>query len=154
VPPFVTFQDNYVDRSSFGVQLSTPSSGLTRVLLVDDNEAILARATDVLTPGCEIVGTAKDGASALKAAEALQPEVIVLDISMSRMNGFEVASRLREAGSTAALVFLTVHYDEDFVMAARAAGGIGYVVKPRLASDLMRAVQEARAGRPFVSAID
>jgi DNA-binding NarL/FixJ family response regulator len=50
------------------------------------------------------------------------------------------------------VVFLTVHDGEDFILAARAAGGIGYVAKPRLGSDLMFAVQEARAGRPFVSA--
>jgi DNA-binding NarL/FixJ family response regulator len=50
-------------------------------------------------------------------------------------------------------VFLTIHQDEEVVSAARAAGGIGYVVKPRLASDLIFAVREARAGRSFVSAI-
>ena len=99
------------------------------------------------------MGAVTDGPAALEAAEALQPEVIVLDISMSGMTGFEVAARLRAGGSTAALVFLTVHEDEEVVLAARAAGGIGYVVKPRLASDLVIAVKEARAGRPFVSAI-
>ena len=53
--------------------------------------------------------------------------------------------------STAAVVFLTVHADEEFVEAARAAGGIGYVIKPRLATDLMTAVLRARASRSFVS---
>ena len=57
------------------------------------------------------------------------------------------------AGSTAAVVFLTVQNSEEFIRAAKAAGGIGYVVKPRLASDLKVAVQEAREGRPFISAI-
>ncbi len=122
-----------------------------RVLLVDDNEAVLTRAAAVLTPGCIIVGSAKDGPTALKAAESLQPDVIVLDISMPGMTGLEVASLLRNAQSTAAVVFLTVHDEEEFVHAAKAVGGIGYVIKPRIASDLMKAVQEARAGRPFVS---
>jgi DNA-binding NarL/FixJ family response regulator len=67
------------------------------------------------------------------------------------MSGFEVAGELRRSGSTAALVFLTVHADDDFVTAARANGVIGYVVKPRLVSDLVLAVHEARAGRAFVS---
>ena len=53
---------------------------------------------------------------------------------MPGMNGLEVASRLREAGSTAAVVFLTVHDDEDIMLAAKAAGAVGYVVKPRLCS--------------------
>jgi DNA-binding NarL/FixJ family response regulator len=92
-----------------------------------------------------------NGPAALEAARALLPEVIVLDISMPGMTGFELASRLRKAGSSAALVFLTVHDDEEFVQAAKAVGGIGYVVKRRLASDLMVAVQEARVGRPFTS---
>jgi DNA-binding NarL/FixJ family response regulator len=129
----------------------TASSKKLRVLLIDDNEAMLARASAVLTPGCNVVGLAMDGPTALEAAQTLQPQVIVLDISMPGMSGFEVAVRLRRSGSTAAVVFLTVHDEEEFVAAARAAGAIGYVVKPRLASDLMVAVREAEAGRPFVS---
>jgi DNA-binding NarL/FixJ family response regulator len=132
---------------------STTWSEPARVLLVDDNEAMLARAAAVLTPTCVVVGSVRDGRAALEAANTLQPDVIVLDISMSGMTGFEVAARLRETGSKAAVVFLTVHDDEAFILAAKAAGGIGYVVKPRLASDLICAVREARAGRPFVSAI-
>jgi DNA-binding NarL/FixJ family response regulator len=130
---------------------STTSSKPARVLLVDDNEAMLARVAKVLTPGCVVVGKAKDGPTALDAALALQPDVIVLDISMPGMSGLEIASCLREAGSTAVVVFLTVHDEEDIVAAAKAAGGIGYVIKPRLVSDLMIAVGEALAGRPFVS---
>jgi DNA-binding NarL/FixJ family response regulator len=114
---------------------------------------MLARASAVLTPGCTIVGTAREGPSALEAARNLEPDVIVLDISMPGMSGFELAARLRAAGSTAAIVFLSVHDDDEFVRAARAAGGIAYVVKPRLHSDLMRAGHEARAGRRFVSAM-
>jgi DNA-binding NarL/FixJ family response regulator len=130
---------------------STGSSEPARVLLVDDNEAMLSRAAAVLTPACEIVGVAKDGPGALEAAEALHPDVIVLDISMPGMTGLEVASSLRQAGSKAALVFLTIHDEEEFVEAAKAVGGTGYVVKPRLVRDLMLAVREGRAGRWFVS---
>jgi DNA-binding NarL/FixJ family response regulator len=132
---------------------STALSELVRVLLVDDNEPMLARATAALTPGCLVVGAVTNGRAALQAVEALRPDVIVLDISMPEMSGFELATRLRQMGSSAALVFLTVHDDEEFLAAARSVGGIGYVVKPRLASDLPLAVREARAGRPFVSAI-
>jgi DNA-binding NarL/FixJ family response regulator len=133
--------------------LSTTSSEPARVLLVDDNETLLARAASLLTQSCEVVGSATDGPAALEAAKVLRPDVIVLDISMPGMTGFEVAFQLRKSGSTAALVFLTVHDDEEFIAAAQQVGAIGYVVKPRLASDLMVAVREARAGRPFVSPI-
>lgn len=135
------------------MQSSITSSDRTRVLLVDDNEAMLARAAAVLTPACVVIGSARDGSTAIDAAVALQPDVIVLDISMPGMTGLEVARRLRELGSTAAVVFLTVHDEEDLMLAAKAAGGIGYVVKPRLGSDLVPAVSEARKGRSFVSKI-
>src|SRR5436190_11037485 len=98
-----------------------------RVLLVDDNDAMLARAAAVLKSSCTIVGTAKDGAAAIEAAAALQPDVIVLDISMPIMNGLEVAARLRADGSTAAVVFLSVHEESEFIDVARAVGGLGYV---------------------------
>jgi len=113
---------------------------------------VLARACAVLGATCVVVGTAQDGPSALRAAGVLCPDVIVLDISMPGMTGFEVAVALRNAGSKAALIFLTVHADEGLVVAAKAVGVIGYVVKPRLVSDLTQAVAEAYAGRGFVSA--
>jgi len=125
------------------------SSDEIRVLLVDDNLATLARVSTALAPGCAIVGAMRDGQSALAAARELSPDVIVLDISMPGMNGFELATRLRQIGSKAALVFLSVHGEQEFVMAAREAGALGYVEKPRLAVDLLHAVREARAGRPF-----
>jgi DNA-binding NarL/FixJ family response regulator len=132
---------------------SSITSSEPRVLLVDDNEAMLARAARALTPGYQVVGAAKEGLAALEAARTLHPDVIVLDISMPVMTGLEIASRLRAAGSRAALVFLTVHDEDEIVSAARAAGGIGYVVKSRLGSDLRFAVEEAVAGRLFVSPI-
>jgi DNA-binding NarL/FixJ family response regulator len=133
-----------------------PSSGSSferapRVLLVDDSPEILASARAALTPACEVVGAVTDGRSALTAAHALQPDVIVLDVSMPGMSGFDVVCALRAQQSTAAVVFLTVHDDPQFVTAAMQAGGTGYVRKPRLLADLLHAVQEARAGRSFVS---
>jgi DNA-binding NarL/FixJ family response regulator len=123
-----------------------------RVLLVDDNEAMLARAAAVLEPaGYVVVGAVTDGLSALDAAARSRPHVIVLDISMRGMSGFDVAIHLRKADPHAAIVFLTVHDEEEFVRAARAVGGLGYVLKSRLISDLTHAIREARRGRPFVS---
>jgi CheY-like chemotaxis protein len=122
-----------------------------RVLLVDDNAEVLQRAAAVLSPAFQIVGAVKDGRAALEAARKLRPHVIVLDISMAGMGGLEVAARLKASGSTAAIVFLTIHEDEEVVAAARDAGGVGYVLKPRLASDLPQATLWASSGRRFVS---
>jgi DNA-binding NarL/FixJ family response regulator len=120
---------------------------------VDDSAEVLVREVAALAEGCEVVGAVTDGPQALRAARACHPDVIVLDIGMPGMSGLEVAARLRDSGSTAAVVFCTVHEDEEFISAAKAAGGLGYVVKPRLSFDLPRAVREAKARRPFVSDI-
>jgi DNA-binding NarL/FixJ family response regulator len=120
-------------------------------LLVDDHAAILDCVAQVLGRTCTIVGAVKDGPAALAAAAMLQPDVIVLDISMRGMCGLEVAARLKDSQSTAAIVFLTIHEDPELVEAARAVGAAGYVVKSRLASDLPMAVAAAIDGRPFVS---
>lgn len=122
-----------------------------RVLLVDDNQEILDRAAAILSQSCTVVGAVKDGPTALESVRALQPDVIVLDISMPGMSGFEVAGRLRRAGSTIPIVFLTIHDDEELVQAAQAAGGIAYVAKPMLPTDLVIAINEACAGRRYVS---
>jgi len=133
------------------VQSKSSAGDRPTVLLVDDNEMVLARAKAALSASCVIGGTATSGQAGLEAAAALNPAIIVLDISMPGMNGFEVARQLREAGSTARIVFLTVHEEEEFVLAAKDAGALGYVLKTRLAFDLEVAVREAHAGRPFRS---
>src|SRR5262245_62105101 len=133
------------------MQSGTTSSDMPRVLLVDDNEAMLARAAAVLTPHCVVVGAVRDALAALGAAGRLQPDVIVLDISMPGMSGLELAHRLRQAGSTAALVFLTVHDAEEFVSAAKAAGAVGYARNPRLVPARPPPAREAGPGLPFGS---
>src|SRR4051812_15597769 len=130
---------------------SSTTSSDRRVLLVDDNEVMLARMAAALTPEYVVVGTARDGASGLEAAARLDPDVIVLDVSMPGMSGLEVASRLRALRSRAAIVFFTVHSEEAILREAQAAGGVGYVIKPRMHADLLRAIREALAGRTFTS---
>ena len=122
-----------------------------RVLLADDHEAMLERVVGLLKTECDVVGTATDGQQVLDATRDLKPDVLVLDISMPVMNGIETARRLQEAGVEARIVFLTVHDDPDFAREALEAGALGYVIKPRIASDLIAAIKEAHAGRPFLS---
>ena len=118
------------------------------MLLADDNPPILARTIAILGGSCQIVGTATNGSLAIEMALALQPDVVVLDISMPGQNGLEVAAALRDRGLAAAIVFISAHDDPEFVDVARLAGGLAYVLKPRLSTDLAAAVIAASQGRP------
>ncbi len=122
-----------------------------RVLLADDHEAVLRAVAALLESKFEVVGTASDGQSLVESALRLKPDVVVVDISMPGCSGIEAMRRLKAGGLTAKVVFLTVHDDPDFARAALALGTAGYVVKPRMASDLIPAIQQAIAGRSFIS---
>jgi DNA-binding NarL/FixJ family response regulator len=128
---------------------SLPDAGSAehpRVLLADDHPALLALTAAALAGECLVVGSVGDGRELLAEAERLQPDVIVLDITMPRLDGIEAARQLRRSHRPARLVFLTVHEDADFARAALDAGGLGYVVKARLASDLLPAMRAAVDG--------
>jgi len=127
------------------------SLGCVRVLLADDHPSFLAVAKRLLEPEFEVVKTVRNGEALIDEAAKLTPDVIVLDISMPKLNGIEAARQLKAAGSTAKIVFLTVHEDLDYVRGALAAGAHGYVIKPRLASDLLPALREVLASGRFVS---
>jgi len=121
-----------------------------RVLLVDDTPEILTLCTGILKISYEIAGAALDGKSAITALEATSPDVVVMDISMPRLNGIDVAKRLRSSGCLAPIVFLSG--DMECMVAAMEAGGSGFVTKTRIVADLAIAIREALAGRVFVSA--
>jgi DNA-binding NarL/FixJ family response regulator len=132
------------DRTATGVKRS-------RLIVADDHESVLETVAALLASEFEIVGTAHDGGALLDAITRLDPDIVVLDISMPVFTGFEVARRLRTGGSRTKTVFLTVQEDEDFVHEALTAGASGYVAKPCMAVDLVHAIREALAGRTFVS---
>lgn len=121
-----------------------------RVLLADDHVRVLASVEDLLRIDFRIVAAVTDGRSALEAAKRLHPDLVVLDITMRGLNGLQAAQELRRLGSTAKILFLTVHEDEEYIAAARTHGD-GYVLKSRMRSDLRHAIDEALAGRFFVS---
>lgn len=122
-----------------------------RILLADDNNAILDHVSDLLQGNYEIVGKVFDGNSVMAEVERLRPDLTVLDISMGDRSGIEIAARLREKGYAGEIIFLTVHEDPEFVSAAIDAGGKGYVIKSRLNPDLGLAVQIVLAHGIFIS---
>ena len=137
--------------ASAAVDLGPQYQTYVRVLLADDSPCMLQAARRILEPEFEVVGTVDDGQAVLEATKSLNPDVLILDISMGVMNGLEAARLLRHIGSTAKIVFLTVHNDQDYVEEAFSAGAVGYVIKPRLGTDLLVAVREALMGHTFVS---
>lgn len=123
-----------------------------RVLLADDNRQVLEYVRQFLSAnGCEVIGTVTDGQSAVDAAARLVPDVLVLDISMPILNGIYAARRILEVNPSTKIVFLTVSKDPDTCRAALETSACGYVLKPRLAIDLIPAIEHAKDGRRFVS---
>jgi len=99
----------------------------------------------------ELAGFAADGREMLAQARALDPDVIVADISMPLLNGIEAARILREEGARAKIVFLTMHPDVAYATRALEAGGSGYVLKHAASDELVAAIREALRGGVYVS---
>jgi DNA-binding NarL/FixJ family response regulator len=120
-----------------------------RVLLIDDTAEILEYCSELLNEDYEVVGTASDGWAAIDLCAALEPDVIVLDICLPRLDGFAVLTILRSFGCRASIVFLSS--DDSRADDAIDAGGAAFVWKISLWRDLRIAIREALAGRIFVS---
>jgi DNA-binding NarL/FixJ family response regulator len=121
--------------------------------LADDHKEMRDRVVRVLEEEFEMLDAVADGQALLEAASELKPDLCLVDVSMPIVSGFEVASRLKRRGSKAKVVFLSIHEDVDFVRAAFDAGGSAYVIKRRLASDLLKAIRAVLSGRTFTSSM-
>ena len=122
-----------------------------RILIADDHKAMRDKVVKQLENDFEVVGAVGDGNAVLEAEARMLPEVCVLDISMPKLSGIEAAGELKKRGSRCKVVFVTVHQDPDFLEAALDKGALGYVLKSRMALDLMPAINAAVAGRLFIS---
>ncbi len=122
-----------------------------RVLVADDHKAMRDNLVRMLAREFDVVAAVGDGEAVVSEAERVNPDVLVLDVAMPVMGGIAAADLLKAAGSTAKVVFVTMHHDREFVQESSALGVVGFVVKDRLVSDLMPAIHSVLAGRPFVS---
>ncbi len=122
-----------------------------RIIIADDQAEILEVASQVLAPEYSIVATFTSGQALLEQAATLQAEIMVLDISMGEMSGFDVAQVLRQSGNQSKIIFLSVHEDAGFVRAAMDCGAAAYVFKSRMSSDLKEAIRQVVAGGTFIS---
>ena len=141
-----TAQEQMAALAKGGAAMITP-----RILLTDDQEEMLQTLVEMLEGEFQIVGTAENGMRVLELTPRLAPDIVVLDISMPVLNGFEAALRLKEQCLAARVVFLTAHEDTDLVEAGMSAGALGYVLKQSLAAELVPAIWSAMRGNVFIS---
>ena len=117
------------------------SSTRRAILIVDDHPSFRAAARFVLeTEGFDVVGVATDGESAVREAVRTSPEIVLLDVSLPDMDGFEVASRLRAAGVSSTIVFTSSRDGSEFGSLVAESGGSGFVAKSELSGDALRAL--------------
>jgi DNA-binding NarL/FixJ family response regulator len=123
-----------------------------RVVLADDHVLLLDALSRLLQPSFDVVGTFSDGAALIEGTNTLEPEVVVLDITMPNMDGLAAAAQIRAEHPDTLIVFLTMHADTMLAAQAFRAGASAYLVKSAAASELVRAINEALAGRRYLSA--
>jgi two-component system response regulator NreC len=123
-----------------------------RVLLADDH-AIVRRGLRGLLESADVtvVGEAADGVEAVRLCEEQRPDVLVLDITMPRMNGIEVAARVQKLDPKPGIIILSVHADESYIIRALAAGAKAYLLKSATDEDLLPALRAVAADKPFFS---
>jgi len=124
-----------------------------RILLADDH-TVVRRGLRLLLEGqpeFSVVAEASDGKQAVEAAEASRPDVVVLDIAMPNLNGIEAAQRILASVPGAAIVVLSMHSDEGYVLRALKAGAKGYLLKDAAEGDLIEAIKTVTRGKTFFS---
>ena len=122
-----------------------------RVLLADDHRILLDGLRGLLSPEYAIVGEAMNGLELVERATALDPDVIVVDVSMPVQNGIDAVRKLRAGGCGARVVFLSMHTDAAYATRALGVGAQGYVVKHAAADELVDAIRAVLRGGVFVS---
>lgn len=123
----------------------------SRVLLADDHQMLADALRIVLEPRCEVVGVVRDGRALLEAAGRLQPDVIVLDISMPELNGLDAGRQLKRDWPRMKLIYMTMHEDPDLVSESFRAGGSAFLLKEAAVSELTEAIDRVLRGGSYVT---
>ena len=133
--------------------LGAPESSMERkrILLADDHSAIMEEVRVLLNDEYEIVGAVDNGKTLVETAQRLAPDLIITDISMPVMTGFEAVSKIRALGLRTKLIFLTVQASAPYLKKARSLGADGYVLKVYSTEQLATAVSKVLAGETYFS---
>jgi two-component system response regulator NreC len=126
---------------------------MIRILIADDHGVMRTGLRLQLQQheGFEVVGEVSDGREALKAAEQLTPDIIIMDIGMPNLNGIDATAQIVKKVPKCAVIILSVHSDEEYVLRALHSGARGYLLKESAHLDLKRAVESVAQGQSFFS---
>ena len=122
-----------------------------RILLADDHQFITEGLKSLLEPNHEVVAVVGDGKALVKKAAELEPDILVVDISMPLLNGIDAVRQIKKEGSRAKVIFLTMHPDVTYASRALEAGGLGFVLKHSAPAELLEAIKKANLGKKFIS---
>jgi len=123
-----------------------------RILLVDDHAILVESLRKLLESEFDVVGSAGDGRTMIEMAVELQPDVVLLDVTLPVLNGLEAARRLKKKLPAISIIFLTMNEDRDLAAEALRVGAAGYVLKKSAASEVRQAIKAALSGHTFVTA--
>ncbi|MCC6365758.1 MAG: response regulator transcription factor [Bryobacterales bacterium] len=121
------------------------------ILIADDHGMLVDGLRKLLETDYEILGAVSDGRQILHEVQRLDPQLVVIDISMPSLNGIDATRQLREAGCSCKILILTMHPDATLAREALDAGASGYILKSSPASELLNAIKEVLLGRTFLS---
>lgn len=125
----------------------------TRVIIVDDHDAVVEglRGAIAELPGFEVVGSANDGVKAIELVRSLQPDIVVMDISMPQMSGLEAAKELKRLNEEIRIVIFSSYSDAEYVLPLKKAGISAYVLKENPLSDLIMALKAVKGNDTYWS---
>ncbi len=123
----------------------------TKILLADDHKMFSQGLQTLLEDEFDLVGTVGDGQALVDAAQRVNTDVIIVDISMPVLNGFDAVRQLKEKGIAAKIIFLTMHADDRLLAEAFRCGGSGYVLKQSAGEELILAIKQVLAGQKYVT---
>ena len=124
-----------------------------RIIIAEDHTILREGLKSLLcsSPNLEIVGEAEDGREAIRCVEKFKPDLILMDLSMPRMNGMDAIREIKKRFSGTKILVLTVHKTEEYILATLKAGADGYVLKDATHAELMMAVKNVLSGKYYIS---
>lgn len=124
-----------------------------RILVADDHGVVRKGLRLILErhDGLEVIGEAADGREAVRLAEELSPDIVIMDVGMPQLNGIDATAQILHRNPRAGVIILSMHSDEGYIVRALSAGAKGYLLKDSAEEDLIQAVRIVAQGRPFFS---